>query len=47
MAVVEIMPQMQAILNKAVAGETTSEQIAHLLLSELRRNLEECERERR
>lgn len=45
MVVVEIKPQVQTILSKTMVGETVNERIARLLLGELRRNLEECERE--
>lgn len=44
MAAVEMAPQIQLLLDE-IGGETTDQKIAHLLLNELRRYLEECERE--
>ena len=44
MTAVEIAPQIQLILDK-FSGETINQKIAHLLLNEVRRYLEECERE--
>jgi len=44
MPVIEIAPQLQSVL-EGLGGETLSQKIARLLSSELRRYLEECERE--
>jgi len=44
MTAVEIAPQIQTILDK-FSGETINQKIAHLLFNEVRRYLEECERE--
>jgi len=44
MPVIEIAPQLQSVL-EGLGGETLGQKIALLLSNELRRYLEECERE--
>lgn len=44
MTAIEVMPQILPILDR-LEGETTDQKIAHLLFYQLRRYLEECERE--
>ena len=44
MTAIEVMPQLRPVLDR-LEGETTDQKIARLLLNQLRRYLEECERE--